>query len=65
MGFTMAFTLKLNVTLLEDRTCLSPSLGVPLPPPPPPPIIVVIKSLPIGGSMGNYVANPNSGIKTC
>ncbi len=67
MGFAMAFTLKLNVMSLEDRTNLSaPSLGVPLPPPPPPPIIVVVvQPLPIGGGMGNYVANPNGGNKTC
>ena len=48
----MAFTLKLNVMALEDRTCLSSGLGVPLPPPPPPPIIIVIKP-PIEVGMGS------------
>ena len=58
MGFTMAFTLKLNVMALEDRTCLSSSLGVPLPPPPPPPppLIVVIKP-PIDVGMGTITTS--------
>lgn len=58
----MTNKLKLSITQLEDRTCLSTtgvSVGVPLPPlpppPPPAPVVVVIIKPPVTG-MGNVVA---------